>query len=185
MKILLMSNLYPPYYLGGYELRCKETADELEKRGNEITVLTSTWGIGRPEVDKNIYRLLNINPLMVSEIKNRPDFLRLGRRVNLLKWAVLCRKNYTISRRLIQAIKPDIVYLWNMGNIGVTTVIAAQEQGIPIIYSLGDYWLAEIKQLMVLDPSLLKRKYWSIILGLKDFNHLDLKYLITLSLIHI
>ena len=29
----MLSDLYPPYYLGGYELRCKAYADDLIERG--------------------------------------------------------------------------------------------------------------------------------------------------------
>src|SRR5258707_13689899 len=45
MKVLLVSNLYPPHYLGGYEVRCAQTATELQRRGHEVQVLTSSYGV--------------------------------------------------------------------------------------------------------------------------------------------
>jgi len=40
MKMLVVSNLYPPHYIGGYELRCQCIVDDLRTRGHEIHVLT-------------------------------------------------------------------------------------------------------------------------------------------------
>lgn len=59
MRILVISNLYPPYYIGGYELACKNVADGLRKREHEIVVLTSTYGTEIPTQEDGIYRILN------------------------------------------------------------------------------------------------------------------------------
>ena len=45
-RILTVTNLYPPHYLGGYELLCRQVMQELAARGHEIMVLTSTHGSG-------------------------------------------------------------------------------------------------------------------------------------------
>ena len=42
MKILVVSNLYPPDFIGGYELGCRQAVDVLRDRGHEVRVLTST-----------------------------------------------------------------------------------------------------------------------------------------------
>ena len=44
MRILVISNLYPPHGLGGYEERCKVCVDALRQRGHEVAVLTSSYG---------------------------------------------------------------------------------------------------------------------------------------------
>ena len=41
MKILVLSNLYPPDFIGGYELGCRQVSDALRGRGHEVLVLTS------------------------------------------------------------------------------------------------------------------------------------------------
>src|SRR5437870_5404347 len=43
MKILVISNLYPPHYVGGYELHCEQITEGLRARGHEIQVLTSDY----------------------------------------------------------------------------------------------------------------------------------------------
>ena len=45
MKILVVSNLYPPHYVGGYELRCEVAVKALGARGHTVRVLTSNHGV--------------------------------------------------------------------------------------------------------------------------------------------
>ena len=40
VKILVLSNLYPPDVIGGYELGCKQAVDALRARGHDVRVLT-------------------------------------------------------------------------------------------------------------------------------------------------
>ena len=61
MRILVVSNLYPPHHIGGYELCCKEAVDGLRKRGHEVWVLTSDYGVRAPEKERDIYRALAID----------------------------------------------------------------------------------------------------------------------------
>ena len=44
MKILIVTNLYPPHYLGGYEVYCTQVAEALQRAGYQVRVLTSTYG---------------------------------------------------------------------------------------------------------------------------------------------
>ena len=39
MRILIITNLYPPHVLGGYEMACQSTADGLRVRGHDVAVL--------------------------------------------------------------------------------------------------------------------------------------------------
>lgn len=41
MRILVLSNLYPPDFLGGYELGCRQAAEALAAAGHDVLVLTS------------------------------------------------------------------------------------------------------------------------------------------------
>lgn len=52
MNILVLSDRYPPFYEGGYELNCQLVVDALRARGHTMTVLTTTFGvqIGRAHV---------------------------------------------------------------------------------------------------------------------------------------
>ena len=47
MRLLFLSNLYPPYDLGGFEQWCQEVALRLRLRGHAVQVLTSRYGLER------------------------------------------------------------------------------------------------------------------------------------------
>ncbi len=68
MKILVISDLYPPYQVGGYEINCKDSVEALVDRGHEITVLTSSWGLERKSAQGKVHRLLDFDS---SFLENR------------------------------------------------------------------------------------------------------------------
>ena len=45
MKILIVTNLYPPHHHGGYELRCQQVAEHLQGQGHDVQVVTSSYTI--------------------------------------------------------------------------------------------------------------------------------------------
>ena len=49
MRVLFVSNLYPPNVVGGYERLCFEVASAFAARGHEVAVLTSGHGGGVAE----------------------------------------------------------------------------------------------------------------------------------------
>lgn len=182
MRILFINNLYPPVMLGGYEMRCKETAEELIRRGHNSFILTSRWMHENVPVEENVYRVLYYNPLNEPSFKKDvPDFWRLQRRYYQFKWAFLTRRNYRITNELLTSLKPEVAFIWNMDNMGIKPILAAQDQGIPVVYSLGAYWLLNLKKEICNDTSLIKRKYRSAILGLRSFDQLDLRHVLTNS----
>ena len=54
MKILMVSNLYPPYYIGESELRCALVAEAMHQRGHDVKVLTSRSGFSSEPVGEEI-----------------------------------------------------------------------------------------------------------------------------------
>jgi glycogen synthase len=41
MRILTITNMYPPHHLGGYELACWDVMRRMEAHGHRIHVLTT------------------------------------------------------------------------------------------------------------------------------------------------
>lgn len=132
MKILVISNLYPPHYIGGYELGCKDVVEALKGRGHQVKVLTSTYGVSKAESDGEVYRWLE--PQM--HWKHQPV-------VNLVK---LIRKeviNQSALRRLFTPYQPDVVYIWNLVLVSVSLAFLAQGSGAALCYFVSDNWLAQ------------------------------------------
>jgi glycogen(starch) synthase len=183
VKILIFSDLYPPYYLGGYELRCKAYVDDLIARGHQIQVLTSRWKAGRGTSEGHVHRLLHFNPFNLNLLDHKPppDLLGITRRVKQLQWAVETRLNYRIARQVIQAVNPDLVFAWNMGSIGLGPLVAARDEQHVVVFRLGDYWLADLKYELCLEPSVFRRKYQAFIRGVGDFSTLNFDHQIVVS----
>lgn len=183
MRILVMSDLYPPHFLGGYELKCRLHTDELIRRGHDVRVLTSRWKLDAPVVEGHVHRLLDVDPvspnLRLRTARELP--LRLDRRVNQFRWALATRRNRALAARVVAGFRPDVVYVWNMGGVGITPVLAAQEQGYPCVFRLDDYWLKELKDELVAETSAFKRAYRSVMLGWQDVSALRFEHALVVS----
>jgi len=42
MRILIVSNLYPPIVFGGYEILCEQVVERLRDRGHEVSFFSMT-----------------------------------------------------------------------------------------------------------------------------------------------
>lgn len=141
MRILVLSNLYPPSYLGGYELACQDVVEGLMQRGHEMFVLTSTYNMSDAGEDRHISRSLHLNPY---ENPTLP----------IWRYAWNQIRN---SRRLIHEIKriqPELIYVWNMGRLepSLKAILpvhsqvrryrkSCREQLTPIVFAISDPWL--------------------------------------------
>lgn len=177
----MITDLYPPLAVGGYEISCKETADEISRRGHEVMILTSSWGCDQTSVQGNIHRILYFLEKYKPGRNNLLDRIGLLKRCVHVKWAYESRKNSKITREFLADEKPDLVIIWNMANLGTGPIIAVQSEDIPCIYNIDDYWLIDLKTGLVDDPSMLRKKYRAILHGLRDFEQLNVKHLLMTS----
>lgn len=183
MRILLVTDLYPPHFMGGYEIKCKLHAEELARRGHVVSVLTSNWRAGKSTLEGYVSRLLHTNrdDQQFNSSAGIPDLLGLHRRYNQLKRMLACRENYRIAYDTIATFKPDVVYLWQLNDVSISPALAAQDQGIPTVYRLDDYWLANLRKELCLEPNTLKRMYRAAIIGVRDFERIDHSHMFVVS----
>lgn len=132
MKILVITNLYPPHEIGGYELRCRDACDRLKACGHDVHVLTSDHHIaGRVEIpEPHVSRSLRINGMY-----GKP-WLPIQRLYALEK------HNHETLDRQIDAIRPDIIHVWNMGGISKSLLLRLEQGVIPVVYDVSDHWIA-------------------------------------------
>jgi glycosyltransferase involved in cell wall biosynthesis len=120
MKILVVTNLYPPHHVGGYELGCRDIVEKLRTRGHVVRVLTSTFRLGENSgAETDVERSLHY----AADAAGPPHDKR-----------VECRK-------LAQAVKnftPDVVYFWNQAGLCHWLPFAAHWQGCRTAFFLSD-----------------------------------------------
>ena len=125
MKILVISNYYPPYYIGGYELACFNTVEYLKKCGHDVYVLTGNYMDESSEFGQTYRKLKYIN-------YEHPSFWD-KHKVEIY--------NYAVTKDIIKKISPDIVYLWSLRLISLSPAIAVQDLHIKRIFEIGDFWM--------------------------------------------
>jgi glycosyltransferase involved in cell wall biosynthesis len=133
MKILVVSNLYPPHYVGGYELRCQQTVNALRRRGHDVQVLTSNHGLlpATPlPAEDHIERTLHIHGFFGHPWLNIRDL------------SALESHNNARLRDAIQRVNPDVVHVWNLGGISKSFIFTLERLGIPTVYDVSDHWIA-------------------------------------------
>ena len=134
MRILALSNLYPPQAIGGYEQGCKDVLEGLAARGHEIAVLTSSYGGASPvEARENGNGITVHRELYFHWLQER------GPR-NLLALAAIERRGLAAFRWLLREHRPEVISLWNMGGLSQSLVTAAQRSGRPTVFHISDEW---------------------------------------------
>lgn len=129
MRILVISNFYPPYHIGGYELGCSVIAELLQKRGHTIRVLTSNYGINRPSPGGNVYRELKI---LLNQSNSALQIIRLLKR----EW----NNQHALSRH-VRGFRPELIYFWNP-SFGIATLLNASiDTNKPVVCFVSDPWI--------------------------------------------
>lgn len=133
MRILFLTNFYPPYELGGMGQSCQQVVEGLRAAGHETAVLTSMHGVSNiPTKESDIHRWLFLE--MDFEPWKQAFRFFLERK----KREALNRQRFN---ELIQAWRPDLIFIWGMWNLPRSIAAAAEEQ-FPgrVVYRFADYW---------------------------------------------
>ena len=133
MRVLVISNLYPPHHVGGYELGCRDVVDGLTARGHDVVVLTSMYGLSEPQSAGPIHRWLVADvEWTVAGLTKKYGDLWKREYVNQNAFKHLCRQY-----------KPDVVYVWNLAHTSISVAALAHRIGLPVCYFIFDYWLCD------------------------------------------
>lgn len=140
MRILMLSNLYPPHAAGGAEILASDIAAGLERLGHEVQVLTSSHGLDHVQQDGPVWRLLREFPVAHFD-QSRSITQQFAQLYNYYR-RYHCPANARALRRIVSAVKPDVLYVWEITGIGVTSLLKTiRNLNIPTVFHLGSYWL--------------------------------------------
>jgi len=131
MRVLVVSNLYPPAVLGGYEILCAHVVARLRER-HDVTVLTSDHGT-TPDVPDPAWVRRSLR--LYRPFGLPPAILRADRR-STWRW------NRDAAARLVAERRPDVVFAWSQLRLTLGALRAAQDAGVPVVYTLNDEGLA-------------------------------------------
>jgi glycosyltransferase involved in cell wall biosynthesis len=127
VRILFLSDRYPPHYLGGYEIGCQAVVDGLRARGHETRVLASRFGVeaGPTPVERHVRRLFHRPQAIVSLARLAVAEIGDGRRL----------------RREIEGFRPDVVYAWCLAQLFPSIHARLKAAPVPVVYAIQDLWI--------------------------------------------
>ena len=135
MRILVITNYYPPVELGGWEqLTCNVVA-ELINRNHEVQILTSNYlkeqiKNSEPDVNRSLY-LESYDPQ-----KYHPNYTLIHRLQE--------KENIQTLTKLEESFKPDIIYINGMWNLPHSLAKRAEELTPGrVVYYIASYWPTE------------------------------------------
>ena len=147
MRVLLISNLFPPEVLGGAEIMVEALAEELLELDCDVTVAAlaadGAWRLERP------------NGLSVEFVSGHPlgnDLLSEKRvRWRRAAWYLLGEVNLQARQRLgrlMDEFRPDVVHTSNLTGFGPQAMAAAAARGLPLVHTVQDYGLVCLRGTM-------------------------------------
>ncbi len=124
MRVLVISDLYPPVAFGGYELTTATLVEGLRER-HDVLVLTSERD--RPEPEEGIRRELPYAGPRRSEVL-------IARHKT--------RRAVAVTSRVLTEFRPDLVYIASCLAIPHAAALTAASTGLPVVYRLAELFLA-------------------------------------------
>jgi glycosyltransferase involved in cell wall biosynthesis len=135
MKILALSNLYPPDVQGGYELGCAQLVDGLRARGHDVLVAAAAPRQPVPSAThvRRVFRLVD------EWNKNAMGTVPLVVDLNAAASRLVSAQNVHALTQLVDRFQPDVVLVSNILGLGGIGLLASLEfLKVPWVWHLGD-----------------------------------------------
>jgi glycosyltransferase involved in cell wall biosynthesis len=135
VKILVLSNLYPPDIIGGYELACAQVVDALRARGHDVLVVAAEPRMPVapvPHVRRrfqltDVWNSYHMGITPVAQLLHEAE----SRYVNAF--------NVHALTEALHEFPPDVVYVCNVTGLGGLGLMAClQYLQVPWVWQLGD-----------------------------------------------
>jgi len=135
MRILLAVHQFFPGFHAGTETLTRRTAEELQRRGHQVWVLTA----GPHEPEQPTWRRERWQGLDLIRFNPPPEASILSSGVEQSYWRPELEQPFSA---LLQELGPDVLHLFHLRRHTLSLVKAAKCCGVPLLASLTDYWMA-------------------------------------------
>lgn len=145
LRVVLVSNFYPPHVVGGAEIVAAQLARELAATGVDVTVVTTCGpqdGI-REEVQDGVHVVRffpqnlwwNYARFQAGDARSLPA---------KLIWNLRDSWNRDAARKfgaVLDTIAPDVVHTHNLKGLSPSVWAEARRRGLPVVHTMHDYYL--------------------------------------------
>lgn len=144
MRILAVTNLFPPHHAGTFDRRCETVVDRLKMRGHEIAVLTSMHGLNTEQKGEGVDRRFMLNGAYEHSLVTG---------FNEMKPLEL--HNNGVLLETIENFQPEVIHVFSLRGLSKSLHFTLCNARRPVVYDVYDHWLCqEVRE----DPWL---KYWN------------------------
>lgn len=149
LTLAFMTNLYPPYVIGGNEIFTHNIVEALRARGHTVHVLTGQ-GPQFPQ-DGYTHQVLNLELEYKNEIFLGGLPLTTQR---LLQWHIFSPSTYRRVLHCLRQLQPDLIIAANLYMASAAPLAAARRLSCPLVAQPMDKWLVYLlKDLGMLVPA--------------------------------
>jgi glycosyltransferase involved in cell wall biosynthesis len=135
MRILVLTNMYPPHAFGGYEASCQDVVRWWRRWGHEVEVLTSdvrvpgvrSSGEDRSDVRRDLHLYWRDHAVLDPPVWRR--FL----------WE---HSNQRALSAVLDELQPEVASAWAMGAMSLGLLTRLQDLGLPVVAVVCDEWPA-------------------------------------------
>lgn len=134
MRVLLVSNFFPPDSLGGVQLYTYRIAQELQRRGTAVQVVCAgDWSHGNRHINRvenSVYNGVPVTRIHLNWAKASDPFRALY-------------DNSAVSEVIqatIEDFQPTIVHITSCEPLSVSVILVAKCAGLPVVMTLAGYW---------------------------------------------
>ena len=124
MRILVVTNLYPPIAEGGYELCCGMVVARLRER-HDVLVLTSDQRASEVPPDPAVRRRLPLFSGVSGDTLTAP---------------LVTRRAIREVRATLEEFAPELIFMWAGSVIPKGAIRVLENCGVPLAFSIHDYW---------------------------------------------
>jgi glycosyltransferase involved in cell wall biosynthesis len=131
MKILVLTNLYPPHHAGTFDNHCQTVTESLRLRGHTILILTSSHGLRVEQRDGEVERRLQLNGVF-----GHPSLK------GVMELKPLEIHNNEVLRDALDQFQPDVVHVFSLFGLSKSLIFTLYNSKRPVVYDVFDHWLS-------------------------------------------
>lgn len=136
MRILALTNWYPPHHYGGYELSCFDVMTRLARRGHDVAVLCSDQRLPGAVPDDAGHEAVVERSLRLYH--DGEDLVRPGWRGR----RAIEAHNRQVLAAALDRHRPDVVSAWHLAGLSQGLLALLAERQVPVAFVVCDEWPA-------------------------------------------
>lgn len=130
MKIAKVIHGFPPYYMAGSEVYSYNLCSELSKK-HDVWVFTRVEDPYSPLYE---VRQEELNDMQVARVNKPPrDYTFRSKYED--------ERLERVFERWLDSVNPDTAHVGHLSHLSTNIIRILKERGIPVVYTLHDYWL--------------------------------------------